>query len=87
MAVQVVFLGPVITALLLIVLIVIALKFGRFIVGLAINSLVGLLILFLLNFLPFINIDINVWSILIAAIAGVPGIALLILVDLAGIAF
>lgn len=87
MATTIVYLGPIITIILLIIIIFIALKFGRFIVGLAINSLIGLLILFLLNFLPFINIDINIWSILIVALAGIPGIALLILLDLAGIAF
>ena len=87
MAVTFSFLGPIITVLLVIILVFIALRFGKFIVGLAINSLIGLVILFLLNFLPIVNIEINIWSILIAALAGVPGIALLILLDLAGIAF
>ena len=86
MATTVMFLGPLITLVLLVVIIIISLKFGKFIVSLAINSLVGLAILFLLNFLPFINIDINIWSILIVALGGVPGLALLILLDIAGIA-
>ncbi|GEM_PF-1510565 len=81
------FVGPLLSVLLLVVLIIIALKFGKFIVALAVNSLVGLVLLFLLNFLPFLEIGINLWSILIVAFGGIPGLALLILLDLLGIAF
>ena len=83
----VLYLGPILTLLLLLVLIYIALRLGKSIVWLALNSLIGLVILVLINFLPFLNIDINIWSILIVAIGGIPGIALLILLDLLGIAF
>ena len=80
-------LGPILTLAILAILVFIAFKFGKGIVWLAINSLVGLLFLVVLNFLPFINIAINIWSILIVAFGGVAGLALLILLDLAGVAF
>jgi hypothetical protein len=79
--------GPIITAILVILLIFVAVRFGRGIIILALNSLIGLIVLVLVNFLPFINISINIWSILIVAIGGIPGIALLILLDFFKIAF
>ncbi len=80
-------LGPLLTLVVLALLIIIALKFGSSIVWLAINSVIGMVILLIVNFLPFINITINIWSILIAVFGGIPGIALLILLDVLGIAF
>jgi hypothetical protein len=84
---EVLFLGPVLTFLFIVLLAVVAWKFGRGIVWLAINSLVGMVILILLNYLPFVNVVINVWSILIVALGGIPGIALVILLSHFGIAF
>ena len=52
-----------------------------------INSLIGILILAVLNFFPIVNIRINIWSVLIVVFGGVPGIILLILLDVLGIAF
>ncbi|MEK6902871.1 MAG: hypothetical protein AABX02_04780, partial [archaeon] len=59
-------LGPILSVVLLALLIIIALKFGKSIVWLVLNSLIGMLFLIVVNFLPFINITINIWSILIA---------------------
>lgn len=87
MVTTIIWLGPLLTVIVLAILIIIALKFGKGIVFLAINGVIGLAILALLNFLPFINITINIWSLLIAVFGGIPGIALLILLDLTGIAF
>ena len=87
MAISVAGLGPVLTIVVLAIAIYIALRLGKDIVWIAINSLIGLLILWLINLLPFINIDINIWSILIVVFGGIPGIALLILLDMLGIAF
>jgi len=84
---EIIYLGPLLTLLVLILVIFIAIKLGKEIVWLALNSVIGLIVLILINFLPFINIDINIWSILIVAIGGIPGIALVILLDLLGIAF
>ena len=62
-------------------------KFGKGLVWLLINSLVGLVILVLLNYFPFVNIVINIWSILIVVFGGIPGIILVILLSHFGIAF
>ncbi|MDO8633722.1 MAG: pro-sigmaK processing inhibitor BofA family protein [archaeon] len=81
------FLGPILTFLFIVLLVILAWKLGKGIVWLLINSVVGMVILILLNFLPFVNIQINVWSILIVALGGIPGIALVILLSYFGIAF
>ncbi len=80
-------LGPLLSFVLLVLLIVVALKFGKSIVWLVTNSVIGMIFLIIINFLPLINITINIWSILIAVFGGIPGIALLILLDLLKIAF
>lgn len=80
-------LGPLLSILILILILVLVVHFGADIVFLVINSLIGLGILILLNFLPVINITINIWSILIVALGGIPGIILLIILDLLKIAF
>jgi hypothetical protein len=85
--VEILFLGPILTILLIVLLVIVALKLGKGIIWLLINSLVGMVILILLNYLPFINIQINIWSILIVALGGIPGIALVILLSQFGIAF
>ncbi|HLC78847.1 MAG TPA: pro-sigmaK processing inhibitor BofA family protein [archaeon] len=81
------YLGPALTVLLVLALIFIALKMGKSIVWLLINSAIGIAILIILNFLPFINVTINIWSILIVVFGGIAGIALVILLSLLGIAF
>jgi hypothetical protein len=81
------FLGPVFTVVFIILLIIAAWKLGKGIFWLLINSLVGMGILILLNYLPFVNLTINIWSILIVAIGGIPGIALVVLLSHFGIAF
>jgi len=80
-------LGFVLTAAVVIIAIFFALKLGKKIVVLLINSFLGLVVLVLLNFFPFVNIEINIWSVLITVFGGVPGIILLILLDLLGFAF
>lgn len=85
--VEILFLGPVLTFLFMALLIIVVLKFGKGIVWLAINSLIGIVILILLNYLPFINIVINIWSVLIVALGGIPGLILVILLSHFGIAF
>ncbi|MAG18258.1 MAG: sigmaK-factor processing regulatory BofA [Candidatus Diapherotrites archaeon] len=80
-------LGFVLTAIVVIIAIFFALKLGKKIVILLINSFIGLVVLVLLNFFPFIHIEINIWSVLITAFGGIPGIILLILLDLLGFAF
>ncbi len=84
---EVLFLGPVLTFLFLIILVIAAWKLGKGIFWLLINSLVGMVILVVLNYLPFVNVTINIWSILIVALGGIPGIALVVLLSHFGIAF
>lgn len=84
---EVLILGPLLSLVFLAILIVIALKFGKDIVWLIINSVIGILFLILINFLPVVNITINIWSVLIAVFGGIPGIILLIILDVLKIAF
>lgn len=81
------FLGPVLTFLFIALLVIVAWKLGKGIFWLLINSVVGMGILILLNFLPFVNVVINIWSILIVAFGGIPGIVLVVLLSHFGIAF
>lgn len=85
--VEMLFLGPVLTFLLIALLVIIVWKLGKGIIWLVVNSVIGLVVLVLLNFLPFINITINIWSVLIVALGGIPGIILVILLSHFGIAF
>ncbi|MCR4369367.1 MAG: pro-sigmaK processing inhibitor BofA family protein [archaeon] len=80
-------LGIALSVVLAIIVIFIALKLGKQVVVLVINSILGLVALVLLNYLPFVNVEINLWSVIITALAGIPGVILLILLDLLGIAF
>ncbi|HZX34443.1 MAG TPA: pro-sigmaK processing inhibitor BofA family protein [archaeon] len=85
--VSVPFLGPILAVIILVLVVYIALKLGKKVIILLINSFLGLLALAVLNLLPFISVEINIWSILIAGLGGIPGILLLVLLDVAGIAF
>ncbi|MDO8538531.1 MAG: pro-sigmaK processing inhibitor BofA family protein [archaeon] len=85
--VEIFFLGPVLSLVLLAIIILIALKFSSSIFWLIINSAIGVIALMLVNFLPYIDIEINIWSILITVFGGIAGIILLIILDLGGIAF
>ena len=85
--IEIPFLGPILVVLLVIVLIYFALKLGKQLAILLINSFLGLVALVLINLFPFIDIEINIWSILIAALGGIPGIILLAILSFLGIAF
>ena len=87
MAETIIFLGPIITAILVLVLLFIVLKMGKSIIWLVINSIIGILVLIAINFLPFVNVTINIWSVLIVALGGIPGIVLVIALSYFGIAF
>ncbi len=73
------------------ILIAVALAYLLFLVlknsmYLILNSILALIVLFLLNMIG-INVDINIFTILIVAIAGFPGLVLVVLLHLLGIAF
>ncbi|MEK6821542.1 MAG: pro-sigmaK processing inhibitor BofA family protein [archaeon] len=84
---DVLFLGPLLSIIMLALVVIVALKFGKDIIWLIINSVIGILFLIVINFLPIVNITINIWSVLIAVFGGIPGIILLILLDLLKVAF
>ena len=85
-AIQIPFLGQIITAVLALIAIYLALKIGKKIVLLVINSFIGLVLLLLFNLLPFVQIRIDLWTILIAGFGGIAGVALLMLLAYLGIA-
>lgn len=85
--VEVVFLGPVLTVFLLVLVVFLIFKVGKALVWLLVNSVIGLVALLLTNILPAINIDITIWSILIVALGGLPGLLLLVGLDYFNIAF
>jgi inhibitor of the pro-sigma K processing machinery len=55
-------------------------------ISLLINSIVAIILLFAVNFFG-LGIAINIWSVLIVAIAGLPGLLLVIVLHLLKIAF
>jgi len=54
----------------------------KFIFGLLINILIGGLLLYLVNYIPGINLELNVINALIVGILGVPGVILLIVFNI-----
>lgn len=85
MAVTIVWLGPLLSLILLILIVFLVFWLGKNLVWLIVNSIVGIAILYLINFLPGINIPINIWSVLITVFGGVPGIILLVLLSWMGV--
>lgn len=61
-------------------------KFVKTTTYLIINSIIGLIIFFILDMLG-LHVKINLFSILIAAIAGIPGIILVTILHILGLAF
>ncbi len=79
--------GTVLSVALAIVVLYFVFVLGKKIILLLINSFLGLVALVLLNFLPFVDLEINLFSVLIAALGGLPGVILLLLLSALGIAF
>jgi hypothetical protein len=84
---ELVILGPTLTLILLVIVILLGISLGKRIIWLIINSVIGLIALLIVNLIPGINITINIWSVLIVVFGGIPGIILLILLDVLKIAF
>ena len=57
------------------------------IVKLAINSVAGIIILFLLNLLFGLSIPINIFTILIVALSGIGGVFLILILHFLGLGF
>ena len=61
-------------------------KFTKSLVSLLINSVVSVVILFVLNYLG-LGLAINIWSVLVVAIGGLLGLLLVLVLHAFGIAF
>lgn len=72
--------------LFVVLLFVVAVKLVKALVKLAWNSIIGLIILGLLNLFGF-GIDINIWTVLITAVGGVVGVFIILILHFLGIAF
>lgn len=73
----------VIAAILLVLFII--LKLGKIIIGLILNSVLGLIAIYLVNSLFNLGIVYNLLTIVIVAIAGLPAVAIIIILKLIGI--
>ena len=82
-------LGPAVSEILLIAAILlvlyIILKLGKLILGLILNSILGLLAIFAVNYLFNLGIAYNILTVIVVAITGLPGAAVIILLKLIGI--
>lgn len=82
-------LGPVLSEVILIAAIIIVLfiilKLGKLILGLILNSILGLLAIFAVNYLFNMGIAYNLLTIIVVAITGIPGAVVIILLKLVGI--
>jgi inhibitor of the pro-sigma K processing machinery len=82
-------LGPVASELVLIaailVVLFVILKLGKLLLGLVLNSILGLIAIYLLNALFNLGIAYNLLTIIIVAIFGLPAVAVVVLLKLIGI--
>lgn len=82
-------LGPVVSEIVLIAAILlvlfIILKLGKLILGLILNSILGLLAIWAVNYIFNLGIMYNLLTIIVVAITGLPGAAVIILLKLIGI--
>lgn len=77
--------GPVIALILLLVFLYVAITSTALLATIIINSIIGIVLLLIVNLFPIVKIKINIWTILIAGFGGLLGVALLVLLDLAGV--
>jgi hypothetical protein len=82
-------LGPAISEIILIMAILIVLfiifKLGKLVLGMILNSILGLLAIFIVNYLFNLGIVYNLLTIIVVAITGIPGAIVIILLKLVGI--
>lgn len=81
--------GPVLSEILVIAAIALILfiifKLGRVIVGLIVNSILGLIAIYAVNTIFNLGIVYNLLTIIVVAIAGLPAVAIIIILKLIGI--
>lgn len=82
-------LGPAISEVLIIAAILIVLfvilKLGKIVIGLILNSILGLLSIYVVNTLFSLGIVYNLLTIIVVAILGLPAVAVIIILKLIGI--
>lgn len=78
------YVGPGLVLILLVLVVVVGMNSPGSLMGLLINGLVGVVILLLLNYLPQVEVPIDIWTFLIAAVGGILGVVLLVLLNLMG---
>lgn len=59
-------------------------KLGRTILGIVFNMLMGFIVLYIANLLPFINIPINIITVIVAGFGGILGVGLLVFAQVIG---
>lgn len=81
--------GPILSEILVIAAIIlvlfIILKLGKFILGLILNSILGLIAIYLVNTIFNLGIIYNLLTIIVVAIFGLPAVAIIIILKLIGI--
>lgn len=63
----------------------ILLGIGRIILTVFINMVIGILLLFVVNMLPFAEIPLNFLTILVAGLGGITGVGILLITSIIGI--
>ena len=79
--------GEIVGLVLAIIVAVLLYKVLKGATGLLVNAVVGVVVLWLLDLFISPPVTINLWSILIAAIGGLPGVLIVIVLHFLGIAF
>ena len=80
------YLGQIITAALVIAAAYLALKVGKKIILLVLNSLAGIVLLLVVSSVPAAHVSITLWTILISLAGGIAGVILLLVLGQLGIA-
>lgn len=60
-------------------------KLGKFILGLLVNVVLGFIAIFIINLLFGLGISWDIWVIIITALLGLPGVAIVVILKLIGI--
>lgn len=79
--------GEIVGLVLAVVVAILLYKVLKGLAGLVVNAVMGVIVLWLLDLFLLPPITINLWSVLIAAIGGLPGVLIVIVLHFLGIAF
>jgi len=79
--------GEIVGLILAIIVAVVLFKVLKSLPGLIVNAVIGVVILWILNLFLSPPVAINIWSVLISAIGGLPGVIIVVALHFLGIAF